>query len=73
MADFYKAIDELEQADSTRFFAHALREFDTKLESLFDITMTTNDRVDRIDGNCTSEAIGPKGSMRTLVQGGPDG
>ncbi|VDO31475.1 unnamed protein product [Heligmosomoides polygyrus] len=56
MSDFYKALDELELTDaSTSPLVHALRTFDSKVESLFNMTATISGRLDRLESSFDSK------------------
>ncbi|EYB80848.1 hypothetical protein Y032_0398g720 [Ancylostoma ceylanicum] len=62
MAEFNKALDSMEQEESTSSVAVAFRTLDSRLESLMNVCFATSGRLDRIEGalNLLIERSTPK-------------
>ncbi|KIH68847.1 hypothetical protein ANCDUO_00814 [Ancylostoma duodenale] len=62
MAKFNKALDAMEQEESTSSVAMAFRALDSRMDSLMNVCFTTGGRLDRIEGalNLLIERSTPK-------------
>ncbi|KAL6733104.1 hypothetical protein Aduo_003785 [Ancylostoma duodenale] len=65
MAKFNKALDAMEQEESTSSVAMAFRALDSRMDSLMNVCFTTGGRLDRIEGalNLLIERSTPKSAM----------